>query len=303
MSHLSRYKTNYTNKNGVTKKILTMVPFLALLTLPGVSSVHTAQSVCVYNDAAFVLHWNLRDIDHNTSSTETNSYPVWQVKCMSALEAGDKVTMGTSLIPAVKAIWGKSIIPTEKVLYDAVNATQVTYVCQGTTLDYHCIQTTPPPTAKNITKDVGEFLIGFTRGLGTEIGFTKCLADIDSTYQDIIAVVDFFESGINHKTLPAIIKAFELIGDMLKDFGAAITECVKDGAIMGAKIIKLSKILSGNVLSIIKIIIDDVVHIFHEKKEITDDCKSTVTHWRAGDYQGAGNAVGNIVGIILGGIE
>ena len=53
----------------------------------------------------------------------------------------------------------------------------------------------------------------------------------------------------------------------------------------------------------LKIVIEEMVHIFHERKEITDECKSTVTHWRAGDYKGAGTAVGEITGIILGGLE
>ena len=288
--------------SGFIKKIMFMHIFV-LMVLPITTAIQTAQSICVYNNAAVFLHWHLHDIDHNTNSIETNSYPVWQVKCISALKAGNNVTTGTSLIPIVKAVWGNSFIPTDKVLYDEVNATQITYVCHGINVDYNCIQEDPPPTSANVTKDIGEFILGFTEGLGTEIGFTKCITDINSTYSDIIAVVDFFESGINHKKLPVIIKAFELIGDMLKDFGIAIIECVKDGVIIGTKITNLAKILNGNVLSIIKIIIDDIVHIFHDRNEITDECKSTVTHWRAGDYKGAGTAVGEIVGIIIGGVE
>jgi len=271
-----------------------------LLSLPFVSTTHTAQSVCVYNDAAFDLHWHLHDVDHNTNSIETYYYPVWQIKCMSALKAGKNVQMGTFLVPVVKAVWGDTFMPIDNVLYDTVNATQITYICHGTTLDYNCIQGKPPPTAVDVTKDIGEFILGFTEGLSTDIGFTKCIADVNSTYGDIVTVVDFFESGINHKTLSAIVRAFELIGEMLKDFGAAIFECVKDGAVFGAKIMHLSELLKGNVLNIIKIVIEDIVHIFHERKEITDECKSTVTHWRAGDFKGSGSAVGDIVGIIIG---
>ena len=97
----------------------------------------------------------------------------------------------------------------------------------------------------------------------------------------------------------AIEKAFQLIGTMIKDLGEAIIVCETDGIILGTKIIDLAKILSGNVLSIIKIIIEDAVKIFYNRKEITDDCKNTVTHWRAGDYKGSGSAVGDMVGLIL----
>jgi len=280
-----------------------MILTLLGLAASGVSAVVTAQSVCVYNDAAFVLHWHLTDKDHATKSAETGGYPVWQTKCMSALKAGSNVTDGTSLVPHVQAVWGKSYDPTEAVLYDRANASSITYVCHGTTLDFNCVQQPPPPTAADAMKDVGEFLLGFTEGLGAEIGFSKCIADVNATYRDIVAVVDFFESGINHKTLPAIVKAFELIGGLLKDFGTAITDCVKSAAHMADQITALATALSGDVFSIIKVVIDDLVHIFHERSEITDDCKSTATHWRAGDFQGAGKAVGDIVGIILGGLH
>ena len=53
----------------------------------------------------------------------------------------------------------------------------------------------------------------------------------------------------------------------------------------------------------LQVVIDDIVHVYHERTEISDDCKSTATHWRAGDFKGAGSAVGDIVGIILGGLE
>ena len=158
-----------------------------------ISTIHTAQSICVYNDVAFVIHWHLHDVDHDTNSMETNSYPVWQIKCMSALKAGNNVIAGTSLLPTIKAVWGNSVTPTENVFYDEINATQITYVCHGTTLNYNCIQETPPPTAADVTKDVDEFILGFRQGLGMKIGFTKCITDINSTYNDVISVVDFFE--------------------------------------------------------------------------------------------------------------
>jgi len=261
-----------------------MVAFLNSLlaaSVGGTAAVATAQSVCVYNHAAFDLHWRLRDTDHGTASADTKSYPVYQTRCMSALKAGANVTDGTSLVPAVRAVWGKAYTPSDVVLYDRANATAITYICYGTTLDYHCVQKPPPPTAADVMKDVGKFVLGFTEGLGAEIGFSKCLADVNSTYRDIVAVVDFFEAGINHRTLPAIAKAFELIGHLLKGFGAAIADCAKEAAHLAKAISDLAKALSGDVFSVIKVVIDELVRIFHDRSEITDDCKSTATHWRA----------------------
>jgi hypothetical protein len=40
----------------------------------------------------------------------------------------------------VQAILGKEIHVQETVLFDSVNASQISYVCKGTTLDFGCVQ-------------------------------------------------------------------------------------------------------------------------------------------------------------------
>eukprot|EP01065_Artemidia_motanka_P034694 TRINITY_DN423_c0_g1_i4.p1 TRINITY_DN423_c0_g1~~TRINITY_DN423_c0_g1_i4.p1 ORF type:complete len:309 (+),score=121.34 TRINITY_DN423_c0_g1_i4:78-929(+) len=266
------------------------------------SSVETASTVCVYNAAAFVLKWHLLDADTGASSAETKSYPVGQVKCVSATAAGKNVTAGAALQPVVKAVWGKEITVPTTVMYDPVNASQVTYTCHGTTLDFHCTQGPMPPTAANVSKAVGEFLLGFVEGLGSDIGFEDCLSDLNQTYHDIVAIVDLFEQGFAHKVIPTVVKAFQLVGNMLKDFGAAIQACVKDAEAFAQKVKDLAAALSGNVLAVLKVIAEDAIHVFRERKEITADCKAVSADWRAGDYKGSGDAVGDIVGIILDGL-
>jgi len=262
----------------------------------------TASDVCVFNEAAFVLTWHLKDLDSNTISAETTHYPVGQVHCMSAASLAS-ISNGHAIVPVVHAILGKHVTPSETVIYDGINVSQVTYVCRGTTLDFSCKPGTPPLPAKNVTEDIGKFIIGFREGLGKDIGFADCLQDIKSTYQKIKAIVDFFESGVNHKTPANIAKAFSLIGDMLKEFSTAITVCAKDAVAFAAKLKDLASALGGNVWSIIKTIVKDgVMNIYHERHDLTHDCKATVADWHAGDFVGAGKAVGDIVRIILGGI-
>lgn len=260
----------------------------------------TASNICVYNDAAFVLKWHLSDSNTGSASAETKAYPVGQVKCLP-LGGLTNLSAGDSVFPVVKAVWGKEIQAAAPVLFDSVNATQITYVCKGTTLNFHCDQGMMPPTAANVTKAVGEFMLGFVDGLGTEVGFTDCLNDINKTYQDIVAIVEFFESGFHRKTPGAIVKAFELMGDMLKDVGNAISVCVKDAEEFATKIKSLASALSGNPIAIIKIIVQDAVHIWRERTEVSTECKTTSADWKAGDYKGSGLAVGTVVGIILGG--
>lgn len=277
---------------------LEVVPVTEIVT----ATPQTASSICVYNDAAFVLKWHLKNKDTGASSSETNSYPVWETKCMSATAAGSTVSAGAALTPVVQAVWGKEVTASSPVLYDPINATQVTYICKGTTLDYDCKQGPAPATAKNVTEAALKFLLGFTEGLGTEIGFADCMKDIETAYHDITTIVDFFESGINHKTVSAVVKAFELIGELIKDIAKAIGVCVKDAKSFIAKMKDVAAALTGNIWSIIKIVVDEAVHIYHDRAELTADAKTTVTSWRGGDYKSSGHAVGDIVGIIIAGL-
>merc|ERR1711871_779925 len=168
--------------------------FIVVLALASADITLTASSVCVYNDAAFVLHWKLQS--GSASSSSTKSYPVWQSRCLDT--SGLNVTAGATLQPVVSAVWGKTVTASQPVLFDPINASQVTYVCKGTTLDFSCTQeASPPPTAGNVTADIAQFLLGFTEGLGTEIGFAQCLSDVNKTYEAVRAVVDFFEAGFN----------------------------------------------------------------------------------------------------------
>ena len=158
---------------------------LAALLLPNVFAVRTAQSVCVYNSAAFVLKWHLHDNVHNTNSKDTGNYPVLKTKCMSSLDAGSQVTAGTELVPSVKAFWGKRYTSDVPVLYDQANCSQVTYICKGTTLHYSCKIGTPPAITPDMAKDAGEFILGFVEGLGSEIGFSKCISDVSGAHSNL----------------------------------------------------------------------------------------------------------------------
>jgi len=283
-------------------KLFAVTTVASLLTL-STAQTQTASSVCVYNDAAFVLRWRLRDLDTQVDSGETGDYPVWNSKCIGATSAGSNVSVGASLVPVVKAYWGKEIVVAENVLYDPVNATAINYICKGTTLDFSCSQTAAPlPDPKDIATAMGKFFLGFAEGLGQDIGFSDCIADIEKVYQDVKTIVDFIQTGINGRLVHAIAKGFELLGDLLKDIGEAIVACVKDAVAFANKMKDLGKALAGNVWDIIKVVIDELVHIFHERKEISADCKTTVTSWRGGDYESSGKAVGDIVGIILEGL-
>eukprot|EP00658_Telonema_sp_P-2_P079230 TRINITY_DN75_c0_g1_i1.p1 TRINITY_DN75_c0_g1~~TRINITY_DN75_c0_g1_i1.p1 ORF type:complete len:291 (+),score=97.93 TRINITY_DN75_c0_g1_i1:187-1059(+) len=276
---------------------------VALLTLAlAHAAAPTASSVCIYNDAAFVLKWHLKDTDSGASSSETSAYPVWQTKCLNVKDAMPSASDGAAVVPVIQAVWGKEITASQNLMFDSINATQISYVCKGTTLDFSCQQQPPPPTAGNVTKKVGDFMLGFAEGLGADIGFADCIQDVNATVHVIESLVDMFEGGINWKSLSTIVKAFELLGELIKDIAEAVNVCVKDAQAFVAKMKDLATALSGDVLSILKVVIDEAVHIFRDRVELTNDCKGTVTSWRGGDFKDAGKDVGDIVGIILNGL-
>ena len=244
----------------------------------------------------------MKNIDTNLESAETGNYPVWQSQCMNA-NAISNTTTGSEVVPVIKAVWGKEIQASDSFLYDSVNASTITYICKGTTLDYSCVPTAAPlPDPKDVAKAMGEFFLGFVEGLGNDIGFYDCIQDIEKVYQDVKTIVDFIHQGINGRVIQAIAKGFELLGELLKDIGEAIVACVKDAVEFANKMKDLGAALSGNVWSIIKVVIDELVHIFHERKEISDDSKNCVTAWKGGDFETSGKAVGDIVGIIIDGL-
>lgn len=145
-------------------------------------------------------------------------------------------------------------------------------------------------------------MLGFVDGMGEKVGFADCISDIEKLFHDITAVVDFFQTGFGTVTISTIVKAFELIGGVLKDFAVAIEACAADATKFIADVKDVAAALSGDVSSVLKILVEEGIHIFRERKEITEDCKTTAADWRAGDYFGSGKAVGDIVGVIVEGL-
>eukprot|EP01065_Artemidia_motanka_P000449 TRINITY_DN101_c0_g1_i2.p2 TRINITY_DN101_c0_g1~~TRINITY_DN101_c0_g1_i2.p2 ORF type:complete len:294 (+),score=130.71 TRINITY_DN101_c0_g1_i2:70-951(+) len=264
-----------------------------------------ASSVCVFNSAAFVLHWHLLDETTGARSSETGSYPVGQVKCISADALTGSVTAGHTLVPQVHAVLGKdwSAASGNKVTYNQSAVGSVTYTCKGTTLSYHCDQGPAPPTAANVTKAIGLFLLGFVDAIGEDIGFATCIADIKKTFQDIGQVASFFENGLKGKDAATIGKGFELIGGLLIDFGKAIIACVSEGSSIAAKFSALGTKVSADPFSVVEVIIKELIYVLAHKDDITTDVKAIPADWKTGDWQSAGHDVGDIVGILIAGLE
>jgi hypothetical protein len=257
-------------------------------------------SVCVYNKAALVLKWKLKG--PVSSSRHTRAYPVFQNKCIHA-NAVPGITNGTVLYPEVKAAWGRRKTASQPVIFDPNVANQVTYICRGTTLNFSCKQGPVPPSSADIAKNIGDFLNGFTEGLGTEIGINACTRDAVATGHVIETMVDFFESGINGKILTTIRLGFEMIIQLVQRIASSIQTCVQGVGPIVAKLTALAARLAGNVMEWISVVIEGVIKIIRQGREITENIKGIVTEWRAGDFKGSGEDAGTVVGIFLNTIQ
>jgi len=255
-----------------------------------------ASHICVYNDVAAVISFKLRDTASGNESARSSHFPVWQTKCIVASAVGGA---GSEIVPVVDAVLGKEVVGDTPVLDDPVAASTVTYVCKGTTLDFSCKIGPPGPSPADVAQEVGNFSLGFAKGLGLKAGFADCVADVEGFATGIKEAVDFFEHGFNVKSIASIVRAFELIGGLLETLGAAITDCVKDVAALVAKIKDLVAALSGSVLDVIKVVVEAALHIFHDRAEISTDCKTVAADWRANDFQGSGEALGEVIGVLI----
>jgi len=183
--------------------------------------------------------------------------------------------------------------------HDGVNASQVTYTCTGTIVNFACEPGKSPITPGNITKDIREFTVGFAEGLGHGLGFDDCIEDLRAFYNDVVTMVHHFKTGINQKLKQVVVEAFKVVSSIVK----MVAACAVATAKLWEKFTNLARALAGDVLAIIEIAMHESLHIYHNRKELTDDAKAIVADWQAGDFQGSGYALGDIVGDLIHGLS
>jgi len=95
-----------------------------------------ASRVCVLNQAAFVLHYDVQNLRTEQWLGQSGNFPVTTKKCID-LSAVDGLKDGDQLQAQVHAVAGKDYRPKRIVEYSA-DAFEVTFVCKGTTLNFKC---------------------------------------------------------------------------------------------------------------------------------------------------------------------
>lgn len=95
-----------------------------------------------------------------------------------------------------------------------------------------------------------------------------------------------------------------LIETGLREFGAGVQEvaiAMKDCNVNGiiAKVEEIAKELQSGPTGIVKVIVHEIVNIFHNGRDIAKEFKNAIAYFKAQKYELAGVQVGKIVGILL----
>ena len=105
---------------------------------PAPVDAHEAGTVCVKNDAGFVLKWHFEDTYTGASSHDTEHYPVGKTHCMDLKEQFPNIREGEVVKTIVKATLGNTNKAEHTTVYKADPTLFTTFTCRGTTLNYHC---------------------------------------------------------------------------------------------------------------------------------------------------------------------
>lgn len=258
----------------------------------------TGAGVCVYNNAWFVMRYQMKNLRTGEKSDWSSNYGALVNKCMVADEQFSDIQEGDQIQVTSDVELGLTKHSEATLVYEQNSVSMVNFKCTGTTLYYAC-NLGEGTTVENVTAAVEQFALGFAAGLAEELGFDDCINSTKDVYDDLEGISDDLAKGITSLSSDSILTAFQVIGKVLLDFGDAIYQCVKASSDLVDKIKDIANILALNVASLIKTVVTDVIQIIADSTDITALSKSVTADWNNGDYQGSGTATGQIVGILV----
>lgn len=143
-----------------------------------------------------------------------------------------------------------------------------------------------------------QFLEGFAIGFEIEIGnVTECIHDA----MNIATLSDQFylleKEGFNDRSMKELYAGFKVLPQLAQEIALGLQQC---GLISFAqRITNVVKEFESGPEGVIKIIIGEVISIFHNHNEITGDIRSGIAAYKSGDYTSAGVSFGEVVEILL----
>ena len=107
----------------------------AALTALAAAALPKVGTVCVVNDAAFIMDFQLKDMMTNIAGNTTSKFDMLRTECQFIKDVVPDVEHGDLIMPSVKAIAGDA---NTAVIYHNQTSEVATFSCRGTTLDYTC---------------------------------------------------------------------------------------------------------------------------------------------------------------------
>lgn len=99
---------------------------------------HPAGTICVKNEAGFVLKWEMKDKYTGVFSDYTEHYPIGKTHCMGILDNFPDIREGEQVKTIINAYWGDTNPAQHLTTYTADANVFTTFTCRGTTLNFHC---------------------------------------------------------------------------------------------------------------------------------------------------------------------
>lgn len=113
-------------------------------------------------------------------------------------------------------------------------------------------------------------------------------------FDDAFYSLEYGFKRINVKLIETGLREF---GAGVKELAVALKGCNVNGII--EKIESLAAQLQSGPLGIVKVVVHELINIFHNEKDITNEFKKAIQYWKDKKYELCGVQVGKIVGVLL----
>jgi len=147
------------------------------------------------------------------------------------------------------------------------------------------------------TEDVVNFLKGMAVGMEIKLAQdpAACAKEIKNISTDVKDAYEHLKNGIHKKSVKEVMIGIVLLGDALENSAKAFKDCGVERAAMDIMKI-VAEIKSGNIKAFIK---DEIVHIWHERKELIHIVTEGVEAYKAKNWFLLGEDTGEFVAILI----
>eukprot|EP00761_Pharyngomonas_kirbyi_P011319 gb/GECH01011344.1/.p1 GENE.gb/GECH01011344.1/~~gb/GECH01011344.1/.p1 ORF type:complete len:183 (+),score=45.11 gb/GECH01011344.1/:1-549(+) len=146
--------------------------------------------------------------------------------------------------------------------------------------------------------DAKQFMGGFI------LGFAKIHGDVSNCVVDSTEMVANFDSAMKEMEQGFKDRSISEMEDGVKKLGTSVHELLSALSDCGFKyitedVIEIAMKIAEDPKNIIEIVLKEGIHIFHERKNLSDDFREMIKDWRSDKYFPSGFRTGEIFGILV----